>query len=626
MIELDTMKRHVEEFLYITEPARTASERDRDYKDNKQWTQEQLDKLAERQQAPVIDNRIKPKVEGLKGLLIQRRSDPKAYARTRAHEQSSEAITDALRYVDDNCGMDDLELDVFDNVIVEGYGATIVDIEVRANGDIEPMPTLIPWDRFYYDPHSRRIDFKDATYMGIIMWMDADIAKSMFKDRKAKDAIDASVVAGDLYETFEDRPRWREINGDRKRIRLAHEFYLLDGKWMECLFGGGGFLVEPMESTYLDEDGIPCNPIEAVGAYIDRDNNRFGEVRYWVDTQNEINHRRSKFLHMMSSRQTFGKHGVQDVPALKREMQLANGHLEFVGGEFGKDFGIVPTMDMAEAQFTLLQESKQSMDSVSFNAQLSGERQGNLSGVAVESLQMAGMLEVNGLFSAMLGWKRRVYKQVWYRIKQHWKQEKWVRVTDDYGKLRWVGLNAQVTREQLMQEFIADKSQPEQDRKQAAQVLQMMQQQQHPGLQEVIETKNEIPELDMDIILAQSTNSVNIQQEQFRLLVELASANPGQVPFKSILKISELRDKDDVIKDIEEREQAQMQAQQQMMQLETADKTVSIQGKQITNQLNSVKIEEAGGKALNLNMDAIGKQIANQQLLANPDPNPQTSV
>src|SRR5688572_14088334 len=155
MIELETMKRHVEEFLYITEPARTASERDRDYKDNKQWTEEQLAKLAERQQAAVIDNRIKPKVEGLKGLLIQRRSDPKAYARTRAHEQSSEAITDALRYVDDNCGMDDIELDVFDNVIVEGYGACIVDIQVRANGDVEPWPTLIPWDRYYFDPHCR---------------------------------------------------------------------------------------------------------------------------------------------------------------------------------------------------------------------------------------------------------------------------------------------------------------------------------------------------------------------------------------------------------------------------------------------------------------------------------------
>lgn len=624
MIELDEVKRHVEEFLNVTEPARWLSERDRDYKDNKQWTEEQVANLAQRKQAPVVDNRVKPKVEGLKGLLIQRRTDPKAFPRTKSHEEGGEAATDALRYVNDDANIDALELDTFDNVVVEGYGGAIVDIKVRGQ-EVEVDPQHIPWDRIYFDPHSRRVDFKDAQYMGIVMWADEAVVKSMFKGKEK--VIEEASFDGDLYETFEDRPRWREANDKRKRVRLAHEFYLKDGVWIECVFIGGGFLIEPRESSYLDEEGKPCNPIELVGAYIDRDNNRFGEVRYWIDPQNEINHRRSKFLHMMSARQTFGRKGEQkDVTAIKRELKLADGHVEFTGNEFGKDFGVIPTLDMADAQFKLLEESKSTLDSVSFNAQLSGERQGDLSGKAVNALQMAGMLEVNTLFSNMLDWKKRIYRQCWWRIKQHWTKEKWVGVTDDYGKLRWVGFNIQITRKQQMEEFINDAANPEHERRAAAMLYQQAVQANDPRLGQLVQTRNSIPELDMDIILDHAPNSITQQQEEFRILADLATARPQEVPFKSLLKLSSLRDKEDVIKDIEKREEMAMQMQSQTAQLEMADKQVTIQGKQIVNQVNAEKINETAAKTTNMNMDAIGKQIANENLLMHPDPEPQATV
>jgi hypothetical protein len=36
------------------------------------------------------------------------------------------------------------------------------------------VPTQIRWEEFYYDPFSRRADFKDARYMGVAKWKDAD--------------------------------------------------------------------------------------------------------------------------------------------------------------------------------------------------------------------------------------------------------------------------------------------------------------------------------------------------------------------------------------------------------------------------------------------------------------------
>ncbi len=620
MSDVRTFQQHIQEFQNLTIIARELSERDRDYKDNRQWSEKEAQKLRARNQAPIVDNRIKPKVEGLKGLLIQRRSDPKAYARTRAHEESSEAVTDALRYVADATNFDDLELEVFDNLIVEGYGGCIVDISQR-NDEIVITPTLIPWDRIYFDPYSRRSDFKDARYMGIMLWMDVDVVKAMFPNKS--DAIDRAVGAGsDVDETFEDRPSLGMVSEDRERILVAQEFYLEGGVWHMVIFTGDEILEKPAKSTYKDEFGFPENPIELVGAYINRDNERFGEVRYWIDPQNEINHRRSKFLFMLSSRQTKSKKGtIKDVPAMKRELAKPDGHIEFEGED--KDFGVIQTGDMAEAQFKLFQDAKASLDSVSFNAQLSGERQGNLSGVAVESLQMAGMLETNSLFSAMTSWKKRVFRQVWYRIKQHWTQEKWIRVTDDYDKLRWVGINVPITRKQQMEEFINDESQNTEERRRAAQLFMQMVEAQDPRLEEMVQTQNPIAELDMDIILSQSANSINVQQEQFRMLYELA-ASRKEIPLKSLLKLSEIRDKEDLIKDIDEREQAVMAAEQKQQQFSEANAQLDLQGKQIDNQKKAGEIDKVAAETTDKNMDAITKQVKNQLLIANPDPTPQS--
>lgn len=204
MIEISTLQQHVIDFLDQTEEARTLSERDRDYYNNRQWTPAQIAIMEARHQAPVVDNRIKPKVEGLKGLLVQRRTDPKGYARTQAHEEASEAVTDALRYVSDNVEFDSIELDCFDNLIVEGYGGCIIDTRQTRRGP-EIKIDLIPWDRIYFDPHSRRPDFKDAQYMGIVLWMDVDVAIQTFPKKKTE--IEAAANNNHYSdETFEDRP------------------------------------------------------------------------------------------------------------------------------------------------------------------------------------------------------------------------------------------------------------------------------------------------------------------------------------------------------------------------------------------------------------------------------------
>ena len=371
MATLLELKEQVEDFLTQTEESRILSERDRDYKDNKQWTAEEREAIESRGQAAITVNRIKPKVEGLKGLLIQQKTDPKAYPRTQKHEKAAEVITDALRYVADKTDFDDLKLDVAENVFVEGYGAAITHV-VQKGQDINIELTHIPWDRYYYDVHSRRLDFADKRWDGIIIWMDKTQVMEAFglSENKAEELLTSSDDDG--RETFDDRPQW--VDKKEERIRICQHFYIEKGKWMMCFFASEKFLIKPMESPYVDEYGTAVDPIESISANIDRDNNRFGEVRYWIDLQDEINHRRSKYLYLLSARQTTGRKGaISDIPALKRELSKPDGHVEYEG-EKG-DFDVLRTNDMADAQFTLLQDSKQELDASGYAPQLSGHQQ-----------------------------------------------------------------------------------------------------------------------------------------------------------------------------------------------------------------------------------------------------------
>ncbi len=555
MTDLSMVQEQVEKFLTDTADARSLSEKCRDYFDHKQWTEQEVKKLKSRNQAPIVVNRVRPKVKGLVGLYNVRNSDPKAFPRTKKHEKAAHAVTDALRYVADKNNLSYLRLNVAEEFFVEGYGGAVVNVEQRKNGEIEITIEHIPWDRIYFDPHSRKKDFSDARYKGMYLWMHVDEVKEKFPGAD----IDALLASnGHTDETTEDRPRWTDSKN--KRVRIAVHFYLHGGKWCMCIFTEAMFLMEPQESPFLDDESEPCCPIELVAANIDRDNQRYGEVAGFIDQQDEINHRRSKWLFMNSSRQTHGRKGaVKDVKELKRELGKPDGHIEWQGEEFGKDFGVMPTNDMAQAQIALYQDAKGELDAVSFNAQLSGERQnGDLSGKAIEKLQAAGTIELNQDYALLAGWEKRIYRQIWARVKQYWTSEKWIRVTDDQDSLRWVGLNGQITAQEFLEETINDESKPLTERQHAAAAYQFMVQNNDPRLNQIVGVKNDVAEIDCDVILEQSFDTINVQQEQFQMLAQFSQGS--DIDIIELIELSQLRGKDDLIKKIEKRRQAQAEA------------------------------------------------------------------
>lgn len=550
---LDYLKECVDEFVDATQDARALSEKCRDYYDGKQWTEEQIAELKKRKQAPVVNNRIKVKQNGLLGLMALRRSDPKAWPRNEKDSDTgaSEAATDGLVYAADKTRLQSLWSSAADNYFCEGYCGIHITVEYLKSGAVEVLVEHIEWDRIFFDPFSRKPDFSDARGKGFKLWMDEQDIIDMFGDD-----IDPDALAQPEYnkeDFFDDKPEWFSRSGKRKRHLVATHYFMWKGVWHYAIYTGSGFLVPPAVSPYLDEDGDPVCPLEFEHAYIDRDNNRYGELASFLDLQDEINHRRSKALFLLSQRQTFGNKGaVRDIRKAKRELAKANGHLEIGAGELNKDFGILPTGDMAQGQMEMYVDAKAEMDAQSYNAQMAGERQmGDLSGVALKRLQTAGIIELNKLFENFSDLKLRVYKQMWWRIRQFWDKEKWVRVTDNEDNLRWIGFNVPITMEQFLKDTMDDEEKPKEMRLGASAQLILMEQQNPEGLQQLIEVRNRPAELDMDIILDESFDFINASEEQLDAILQFGAQN--QFDVVDLLEISNIRHKDRLIERIETR-------------------------------------------------------------------------
>ena len=545
-----------------TRPAREEAELYRDYFDGKQWSSDETAELKARKQPVITDNMLKDKIESLTGMVIQQRTDPKAYPRTPQDEESSEAATDALRYVAENNDLDTLEADVAENTFIEGDGGVEV-VVVPKGDDVEIRYILNRWDRRYYDTHSLAKDYSDATYLGTFVWMDVSSAKQRWPE------VNWDAVGGDMNEfgseSTDDKPSTVHYDTDRKRVRVIEQWYEEGGVWFTCKFVKGQWIEEPSESPY-EVDGDSSHPYCWTSAYVDRDGNRYGVAKRYKDLQDEVNHRRSKALHIMNTNQVFMEEGAADKRAIRKEINRPDGVVEYnVGFKFDYDKNI----DLASGQFQLLQDARSALSKTSPDAQDTASSASGRSKIVGAQMDF---IEVGRQFDQLRKWKREVYRKTWSCVQKYWTDAKWVRIRDEEGNSKFVQLN-----EPAMENGLP--------------VINPM-----TGQQEI---KNNVADLDVDIILDESPDIINMQEEQFGMMVQLAQAG---VPFPpdALIMASSLRNKDQILEKLtggnDPEAQAQVQQQQQIqmqgVMLEMAEVKAKIENLQADTMKKSAEAEQ----------------------------------
>lgn len=102
--------------------SRRKAERDIDYYDGKQWTEQEVKELRRRGQPAISMNLIRQKIDFLQGLERNQRTVPNALPRTPRQEQDAHAVKDALRYVADVNRYDELRSRAWRDILTAGWG------------------------------------------------------------------------------------------------------------------------------------------------------------------------------------------------------------------------------------------------------------------------------------------------------------------------------------------------------------------------------------------------------------------------------------------------------------------------------------------------------------------------
>jgi hypothetical protein len=528
--DIDLVKGQFEDFCDATQAMRELARKCRNYRDGKQWTDEEIKILKQRKQPIITDNKVFDTVNTLLGLERQYRTDPKAFPRTPDHEQAAEAATDALRFVADKCDYQrSARKPATENLIIEGwcYGEVCLD---KQTNEIRMEHVRI--DRGYHDIRSLRPDFADKEYCGYFTWMDLEVARKRWKGKES--ALDESFSNISLGEDeHEDKPnKYVELRGGRKRVQIFTHYHKVDGVWHFSRWCKGGFLEDPKPSPYQGEKGEPACNIEIQALYRDADGACYGAVQRDLDLQDEHNKRRSKLLHLLNAKRIKMRQGaVEDIGKLRNEAHKPDGVIEITGSP--DDLVIEDNLKEADGQWRLLVQTEAALSRSSPNSGMTDPT--GASGRAKEIDQAASSLPLTPLFDAVDAWEIRMYRLAWLCVRQFWKAPMWVRVTDNEDNLKFVGLNQPVTKGEALAQELAKEQIPDEQKQAVLQQIAAM-----PDAQVPVRTENDVAEMDVDIIISRSQDTVNIQAEQFEMLMALAEKRP-EVSFKTMLTLSQVR-------------------------------------------------------------------------------------
>lgn len=546
----------------------------RRYYHGAQWTSKQIKAFNNRKQPVVTYNRIGRKINAVVGLLEKQKTDPKGYPRTPKHEDGAEIATAVLRYVCDEQEWAAKSPIAGLNGAVDGIGGVEIILEQGDKGDVEVGFEEVDPSSFFYDPRSLKMDFTDARFMGISKWADIDQVIEMAPEKEAE--IRASLEAGsELTSSPDYENKWFSSSDDGRKVRLIDHWYMKGSKWYWCLYTGSTIL-RSGESMFLDEKERTTCKFIMYSANVDQDGDRYGFVRNMKSSQDEINQRRSKGLHILNSRRIIIEKGAyQDVEVLRREAARPDGVIEHAPQTAAPTFDDNARSAELQGQLAFLTDAKQEIENYGFNPALIGSGVQDMSGRAIQLQQQAGIAELGPYLLAFKGWKLRVYRAIWNAVQRHWTAERWIRVTDD---------------QQVAQFFAVNQMQVDPATGQPTLV-------------------NALGSLDVDIIIDEGPDTINMQADAYDTL-SIMGQKGQQVPPEVIIELSPLQGsvKKKVLGMIEQAKQQAAQAQQPVQQIQVASAQADIENKQADTALKRASAAKAGADAMQGQPDNSGKE------------------
>jgi hypothetical protein len=472
---------------------------DCDYYDSMQWTDEEAAILAERGQAPLVFNEIKPTVDWMIGTERRTRIDYKILPRKAGKEASKDAEnkTMLLKYLSDVNKAPFQRSQAFDSAIKAGVGW----IEVGVRGD--PTDELLytrneDWRNCLYDSNSVEMDGSDMRYFFRQRWLDDDIALAYFPDRQH--IIEQAIVEGDstlideediwymgtrVTRTGQDyahvnNGRYQPYAGSsilgatRSRVKLKECWYrvpvlkrkfsrgqfeneIFDSKNQEHInaLKGGFSVYDKLElevrcaifcSAGLLFDGkspykhgrIPFVPVWCYRRK--RDNAPYGIIRPLRDPQDDLNKRHSKAQWILSTNRVIADKGaVDDWDDLRAEVARPN---PFIIKNTGKEINIDRDIALAGEHLKLMDaDTTYIRNAGGVNNENLGRQSNASSGIALQERKESGSVTTTAPFDNLHFAVQLAGELELSNVEQFYSEEKTIRITGERGTVKFEEIN-----------------------------------------------------------------------------------------------------------------------------------------------------------------------------------------
>lgn len=474
------------------------AQEDFEFYEGKQWSDADIKSLTDRGQAPIVENEIKPIIDKVIGQYTSQKTRIGYKGRNiGTDETTANILSDCALFVQQQADYEYEEKEAFTDGIKSGFGV----IETGIIEGIFPKVKLKYEDclNIYIDPNSRRYDLSDAQYIHRAKWLSIDKARKSFpgNEDKITEGMTADVITNSI-PTFK---RENYYNLNNQMIRLIETWYKAeDGSIRVAVWCSNGLITD--NASPYNHGLFPF-----VVFFCDRkkDGEPLGLIRGLKDPQREINKRRSKALHLLSTNQAiFEEGGVKDEDQLREEMARPDGLLTYRKGYI---FAVHKNIDLAQTQMGLLQESKDAIKRISGMDQ--GYTQEVRSNAQLARKQAAEDIVIVPVFDNLRRTRKIIARHIYELIKQYFNDEMVFNVTDDQNAARSVALTSE-----------------------------------HLQI---------IKEGTFDIIVEEMPETTTIQNEQFNMIAEMLRAMnlPPQMAMSMIpimIKMSQLRNKEDILK------------------------------------------------------------------------------
>lgn len=445
--------------------------------DGDQWTNEEIDKLSETGQPPIVINKVAAKVDNIAGteILGRTRITYRSRSGDTVEDNHARALTDLALYVAEYNDQA-LELSaLFKAGLVTGLGW--LDVGVEEEGQ---TPTI--FNRYedelqvVWDDMARRPDFADAQYVARYRWLSLNDMQQFFPHKWESVTTLKSGAVGKIWQNNtqldtayydEKRDMYRVVEVQYKQTEKLYTVETAGGKTFTTFnkkqaFAQLGntvtssFAQRVYVAYFIDSILLSHNPLGynhntfTLIPYVYKrhraDGRPYGLVKAALDPQKELNKRRAKAMHLLNTAQVIADiDAVEDPNQLAKEAARPDG---LILKRPGKELRILRNGDMAQTQVAVMdQASRDIQEAMGVFDETLGKQSNATSGIAIRQRQQAGTLNQMFAFDALRLSKKRLGSMLLSLIKQYFTAEMVFKITDEFGATRLIELNRSVENE-----------------------------------------------------------------------------------------------------------------------------------------------------------------------------------